>query len=227
MNSMNKQSKNSEDYIAPKLNPKTDIKDSNLKQSSFGINNPFQAPNKQFETTYEIGYNNKGLANKTFYNCGKRPNITLSNNNNGLYGTENKTGYPYKVNEISEKEIKDKKGVVENIKKHHWDNGSNKGLFSTTHAEFYKFDNNKAKFANIPLKEEKKDDLRKSHYELGKGKIPFIATQLNAYLPTNNSKPATSEDKLKNSSINFNPRAGNIKGKTIYMTDYTQKDNIE
>lgn len=228
--SLKKTSKNTEDYISPRsIDPnakRSNNTEETLKKSSFGINNPHQIPNKQYLTTYESGFDDKSsLRNKTLYNFGNRPTIKVINQGKGVYDSDYNSKYPYKVNEITEKEIKEKKGVVEKIKKHHWDNGSKTGLFNTTHNQFFKFDYKGAKVANIPLTEEHKDDLRYSHYELGKRSAPFISTQFNSYLPNNNFKPTYSDGKLKNSSINFNPKFGNIKGSTVYMRDYTAKEN--
>ena len=114
---------------------------------------------------------------------------------------------------------------MNNIRKHHWDNGSKQGFFNTTNNQFLKYDQKGAKVANIPLTEEHKNDLRESHHEIGKGKIPLVSTQFNSYLPNHGFKPTYSDGKLKNSSINFNPQFGNIKGSTVYMRDYSLKEN--
>lgn len=225
-------SKNSEDYRAPKLidpNAKCSTnKEDILSKSSFNINNPHQPPNNQYETTYKSGFEDKSsMRNKTLYNFGNRPTIKVINNGLGSYTSESKQNYKMKINDISLQEIKDKKGVVERIKKHHWDNGSNKGYFNTTYTDSLQYDKNRAKFAPVYLSEDQKNDLKYSHYVLGQGKSPYITTQLNSFLPNNNFKPTYSDGKLKNSSINFNPKFGNIKGSTIYMKDYTAKENIE
>ena len=151
----------------------------------------------------------------------------MSNNNNGLYTTENSANFPYKTNNLTEKEIREMKGVLNNIRKHHWDNGPNKGLFSTTNSEYLKYNAKEAKTANIPLSEEHKNSLRYSNCEFGKGNVSLISTQFNSYLPNNGFKPYYSDGKLKNSSINFNPHAGSLKGNTTYTRDYTIKENVE
>ena len=62
------------------------------------------------------------------------------------------------------------------------------------------------------LTEKYKSELQSSHHQLGKGKPQLISNQLNSYL-TIMDKPTYSDGKLKNSSINFNPRSVKIKGK--------------
>ena len=113
---------------------------------------------------------------------------------------------------------------MQKIRRHNWENGTSRGSFTTTNNQFLQYDSKGAKVANIPLSEEYKADLNgATHYELGKGKVNLISTQFNSYLNTTGFKPIRSDGKLKNSSINFNPRSGEIKGKTVYMRDYTDK----
>lgn len=147
-------------------------------------------------------------------------NVLAKAKSKGLYISENLSGFPYKVNSLTENDIKESKNVVNNIKKHHWNNGPNKAIFNTTNNEYLKYDSKGAKVANIPLTEEHKNNLRESHCELGKGKMPFISTQFNSYLPNNNIQTTKNSYRLKNSSIDFNPNFNNINGNTIYMRDY-------
>jgi hypothetical protein len=149
-----------------------------------------------------------------------RPSNHFQKKGNGHYISESVSGFPHKVNGLSEKELKDTKFIINNIRKHNWDNGSKKGNFTTTNNEYLKYNEKGAKVANIPLTEDHKNNLRESHYEFGKGKIPLISTQFNSFLPNNNVKNIKVDSKLKNSSIEFNPNFSNIKGATRYMTDY-------
>ena len=135
--------------------------------------------------------------------------------------------YFYKTNNISEKEIQEMKAVINDIRGHHWNNGSKNGNYTTMNNQFFQFDYNASKNASIPLSEEKKNDLRYSHYELGKGNFPLSTTHVNSYLNNNNIQKVISDPNLKRSHIDFNPKHGNIKGKTVYMTDYTVKESFE
>lgn len=226
-NSINKLSKNTEDYIPKFNNPNAksiSTKNLNLKKSNFTIDNPFQNPNKQFETSYEIGFNDKfDMRNKTLYNFKHKTSINISRKEEGNYNSEYQKGFPFKVNSLTDKEIKEKRVIVENTKKHHWENGLNRGLFYTTNNQFFKYNNNYIKNANNTLSEEYKNDLRSSHHVLGKGKNQFITTQLNSFLPINPLRILPIDEKLRNSSINFNKTSKNFYGKTVYMNDYTLK----
>lgn len=119
------------------------------------------------------------------------------------------------------------KGILNDIRGHHWDNGSKTGSYTTTNNQFMKYDSQRARFAAIPLTEEHKNDLRYSHYELGKGKVPLSTTNVSSYLPNHNIQKTALSGSLKNSSIEFNPKHSNIKGNTVYMSDYTVKETIE
>lgn len=119
------------------------------------------------------------------------------------------------------------KGIINDIRGHHWDNGSKEGCYTTTNNQFMKFDHQRARFAAIPLTEEHKNDLRYSHYELGKGNVPLSTTHVSSYLNNQNVSKTTFNSSLKNSSIEFNPKHSNIKGNTVYMSDFTVKENIE
>lgn len=119
------------------------------------------------------------------------------------------------------------KTILGHIKGHNWEHGDKRGNYTTSHSQFYKFDYKGAKVAAIPLTEEVKNDLRYSHYELGKGNAPLSTTQTSSFGNVDNFKKRTYEPSLKQSSINFNPKNGNIKGDTIYMNDYTLKESME
>jgi len=119
------------------------------------------------------------------------------------------------------------KGIIKDIRGHHWDNGSKTGFYTTTNNQFMKFDQQRAKFAAIPLTEEHKNDLRYSHYELGKGNVPLSTTHVSSYLPNQNIQKTIFNPILKKSSIEFNPNHSNIKLNTVYMSDFTPKENIE
>ena len=119
------------------------------------------------------------------------------------------------------------KGLIDDIRGQHWDNGSKAGSYTTTNNQFLKYDNQRAKFAAIPLTEEHKNDLKYSHYELGKGNIPLSTTHVSSYLPNQNIQKNPFNPSLKKSSIQFNPKNYNIKGNTVYMSDFTVKETIE
>ncbi len=116
------------------------------------------------------------------------------------------------------------KGIINNIRGHHWDNGSKTGSYTTSNNQFLKYDNQRARFAAIPLTEEHKNDLRYSHYELGKGNVPLSTTHVSSYLPNQNIEKTSLVSNLKNSSIKFNPKHSFLKGDTVYMSDYTVKE---
>jgi len=135
--------------------------------------------------------------------------------------------FKYKVNEISEKEIREMKGVINNIRGHHWDNGSKNGSYTTTNNQFLQYDSTKAKYSSIPLSNEYKDCLRSSHFDIGKGIVPLSSTHVTSYIPNQNIQKTTYNQNLKKSSIEFNPKQTNIKGNSVYTTDYTVKENLE
>lgn len=119
------------------------------------------------------------------------------------------------------------KGIINDIRGHHWDNGSKTGSYTTTNNQFMKYDTQRARFAAIPLTEEHKNDLRYSHYELGKGNVPLSTTHVSTYMPNRDIPKTFFNQSLKKSSIEFNPKHSNIKGNTVYMSDYTAKENLE
>lgn len=135
--------------------------------------------------------------------------------------------FSYKVNNIKEKEIAEIRGIINNIRGHHWDHGSKNGSFTTTNNEFLKYNDKLAKMAAVPLNEEQKNDLRHSHHQLGKGSIPFSTTHIDSYLNSGDIKKTTWDPNLKKSHIEFNPKNSNLRDKTVYMTDYTVKECVE
>lgn len=219
-------SKNTIDYTSPlSKDPNAGVSgntEKTLKKSNFSISNAFQSPVNQYETSYSSSLkdNSNALKNRRTFSLLERPNVQLYPKGKGNYISENVAGFKYKVNELTEKDIKEAKGIINNIRIHHWDNGSNKGHFDTTYNQYLKYDPTGAKNANIPLTDDRKNILRESHLQLGKGKVPLISTQFNSFLPNNNYKPSENAYNLKNSSIDFNPNFNKIDKTSIYMKDY-------
>jgi hypothetical protein len=141
-------------------------------------------------------------------------------NGKGNFISENSSCFTYKVNEVSAKDLKEAKNKVNNIKKHYWDNGSKKGFYETTNNNFLKYDSKGSKNDNNNLNKENKSNLMEARIEFGKEKVPFITTQFNSYLPYNNIQTVKNVERLKNSSIDFNPNFRNINRLSVYSSDY-------
>jgi hypothetical protein len=89
-------SKNTQDYINPRiLNANASankIDDSKLRQSHFGLDDPYQNPLKQYETTYDstLQYNQKlAASSKNNISFGNKPNIKVIGNGPGHFQSEN------------------------------------------------------------------------------------------------------------------------------------------
>ncbi len=116
------------------------------------------------------------------------------------------------------------KGVINEIRGHHFALGEHKPEFGTTTAATYKYDPSLAAGARMTLDAELKNDLRNTHYKLGYMNDNNQTTHQSSYVPLQPLNNKIDSHKLKATSIQLNP--GNRKvfdGKTIYMVDYIKE----
>ncbi len=120
------------------------------------------------------------------------------------------------------------KGVINDIRGHHFALGENKNDFRTTTGTTYVYDPSTASGAKGSLDAELKNDLRSTHYKLGYMQDNHQTTHQSSYVPVplNNSK--AKDPQLRKSHINLTTgNKNNFEGNTIYMTDYTKKEMVD
>ena len=119
------------------------------------------------------------------------------------------------------------KGVIQNIKTHHWTLGEKKNDFSTTTGKTYLFDPKEAVNARCNLDQTLKDDLRATHYKLGYKPENILTTHQATYVPWNSNLCKPSDPLVRKSNLSLNQTNHGFNNKTIYMTDYTKKEVID
>lgn len=132
------------------------------------------------------------------------------------------------MNPISEKEIKQMKGVINDIRGHHFNLGEKMNDYGTTFEASFKYDQNTANKAKVVLDSSVKNDLKTTHYKLGYFPSEDTTTHLSSYVPVALQTKHVHDPKLRQSSFKINPgHKNNFDSKTIYMTDYNKKENLE
>jgi hypothetical protein len=129
------------------------------------------------------------------------------------------------LNPISEKEIKQMKGVINDIRGHHFNLGETKNDYGTTFENTFKYDSHSANQAKGVLDSSIKSDLKSSHYKLGYLPNDSMTTHQATYVPMALQAKVNHDPKLRQSSFQINSGyRNNFDSKTIYMIDYTKKE---
>lgn len=135
--------------------------------------------------------------------------------------------YVYKTNEISNKEIKDMKSLIKDIRGHHWALGENKNDYKTTNNGTYLYDQSKAIHAKTNLDSHLMNDLRATHYKLGYTPEMPLTTHQQAYVPVPLGNKTAKDPLLRKSHFDFNANNSRFNSQTVYMTDFTKKEIVE
>lgn len=119
------------------------------------------------------------------------------------------------------------KGVINDIRGHHFNLGETKNDYGTTFEATFKYDAHSAGLAKGFLDSAVKNDLKSSHYKLGYLPSENQTTHLSTFVPMALQKKAIHDPKLRESSIKINPgHRNNFDSKTIYMMDFDKKENL-
>jgi len=219
-----------QDYRQPVLDDHKNhkIDPSQLRVSHFDLGDKSQNPLEPYGTTYNLTmkpqynhrYEKKG--NNSF-----KSSVNISGNEKpGHFATESGSNYGFKVNEISHKEIKEIKTIINNIKGHHFHLGENNNDYKTTSENTFKYDPSKASNAKTNLDQRLKDDLRATHYKLGYMENPQQTTHNSTYVPLEKVKETYSDPHLRRAHVDIHAANNkNFNSKTIYMTDFDKKNS--
>jgi hypothetical protein len=132
------------------------------------------------------------------------------------------------LNPISEQEIKTMKGVIKNIRGHHFALGDTRNDFSTTTGATFLYDQNSAVGAKGTLDAFVKNDLRATHYKLGYLPDAHQTTHQATFIPVPVQTKKVHDPQLRQSHFNINPGNRNVfDNKTIYMADFNKKQVVD
>ena len=136
--------------------------------------------------------------------------------------------YGYKVNPISAQEIKTMKGVINDIRGHHFALGESKNNFATTTGATFVYDPNSAGKAKGLLDASVKNDLRATHYQLGYLPDNHQTTHQATFVPVPVQTKKVHDPQLRKSHFDINPGNRNVfDSKTIYMADFNKKQLVD
>ena len=127
------------------------------------------------------------------------------------------------MNPISADEIKTMKGVIKNIRGHHFDLGECRNDFSTTTGATFLYDKRSADGAKGTLDASVKNDLRATHYKLGYLPDAHQTTHQATFVPVPAEVKKVHDPELRKSHFNINPGNRNVfDSKSIYMADFNK-----
>ena len=198
-----------------------------LRESHWSLGMPGQAQPDHYKSTYVMDMTKKDIeirsrqGNNTY-----KSSFSLHGTGPVSYMTESQAHYGPKSNNISENDIKQMKNTIKNIKGSHFQLGEMKNEYGTTAHLAYQFDKEKAKHARGMLDKALINDLRSTHYKLGYMDMKNQTTHRASFgVPKANGVRNAFEPKLQESHVTFN-QTGNavMDGKTIYMTDFVEKE---
>lgn len=116
------------------------------------------------------------------------------------------------------------KGVINDIRTHHWAFGVNNNDYATTTAGTYKYDANAAAGAKGFLDDSLKSDLRATHYKLGYMESNPQTTHQQNYVSMPIQTHSKHDPGLRTTNFKLNPNNRNVfEGKSIYMMDFNKR----
>lgn len=116
------------------------------------------------------------------------------------------------------------KGVINDIRGHHFLLGENKNDFKTTTGSNYVYNSDSAISAKCSLDAELKSDLRSTHYKLGYMPDYHQTTHQSNFIPHKLNSNSIIHPNFRKSNIDLSSKNRNVfDGKTIYMTDFNNQ----
>jgi hypothetical protein len=120
------------------------------------------------------------------------------------------------------------KGLINNIRGHHFALGEIKNDFGTTTGSTFVYDPRSAVGAKGLLDDSVKNDLRATHYKLGYLPDNHQTTHQANFVPVPVQTKQVHDPHLRKSHFDINPGNRNVfDGRTIYMSDFNKKQVVD